>query len=110
MRNGICDLYNGPIIEDYKPSSFHIRKEMMKIKLTRLTTRETQTHTRRAIFPEMCKINQSSVDFHCKPFGWLIDWRWVNFNLIGLLDSYRPICFYGGGAKVTEHNGMVSMF
>ena len=27
---------------------------------------------------------------------WLIDWRKVNFDLIGLLDSYRPICFYGG--------------
>ena len=24
-------------------------------------------YTRRAIFPEMCKINQSSVDYHCKP-------------------------------------------
>ena len=24
-------------------------------------------YTRRAIFPETCKINQSSVDFHCKP-------------------------------------------
>ena len=23
----------------------------------------------------MKSINQSSVDFHCKPFGWLIDWR-----------------------------------
>ena len=32
-------------------------------------------HPRRAIFPEMWKINQSSLDFHCKPFGWLID-RW----------------------------------
>ena len=31
-------------------------------------------YTRRAVFPEMCKINQSSVDFHCEPFGWLIDW------------------------------------
>ena len=26
-------------------------------------------YTRRAIFSEMCKINQSSVDFDCKPFG-----------------------------------------
>ena len=34
-------------------------------------------HTRRAIFPKMCKINQSSVDFHCKPFGWLIAWLTV---------------------------------
>ena len=39
------------------------------------------------------------------PFGWLIDWRQLNFDLIGLLDSYRTICFYGGGAKVTEHRG-----
>ena len=31
-------------------------------------------YTRRAIFPEMCKINQSSVDFHGKPLGWLLDW------------------------------------
>ena len=28
---------------------------------------------------------------------WLIDWRSVNFDLIGLLDPYRPICFYEGG-------------
>ena len=28
-----------------------------------------RNYTRRAIFPETCKINQSSVDFH-----WLIDW------------------------------------
>ena len=55
-----------------------------------------RNYTLRAIFPEMCKINQSSVDCHCKPFGWLIDWRQVNFDLIGLLESYRPICFYGG--------------
>ena len=27
------------------------------------------------------------------------------FGLIGLLNSYRTICFYGGGAKVTEHRG-----
>ena len=26
-----------------------------------------KNYTRRAIFPKMCKINQSSVDFHCKP-------------------------------------------
>ena len=26
---------------------------------------------------------------------------------MGLLDSYRLICFYGGGAKVTQHNGMI---
>ena len=32
-------------------------------------------YTRGAIFPETCKINQSSIDFHCKPLGWLIDWR-----------------------------------
>ena len=63
-------------------------------------------YTRRAIFPEMCKINQSSLDFHCEPFGWLIDWRKVNFDLIGLLDSYRPTCFYGGGAKVTQRYGI----
>ena len=32
-------------------------------------------YTRRAIFPEMCKINQSSVDFHCKPLWSLwLDW------------------------------------
>ena len=67
-------------------------------------------YTRRAIFPEMCTINQSSVDFHCKSFGWLIDWRKVNFDLIGLLDWYRLISFYGGGAKVTQHNGMIQDF
>ena len=54
-------------------------------------------YTRRAIFPDMCKINQSSVDFHCEPYD--------HFDLIGLVDSYRPICFYGGGAKVTQRNG-----
>ena len=47
------------------------------------------------------------MDFHCKPFDWLIDWRQVNFDLIGLLDSYRTICFYGGGAKVIEHRGTI---
>ena len=26
---------------------------------------------------------------------------------MGLLDSYRMICFYGGVAKVTQHNGMI---
>ena len=32
-------------------------------------------YTRRAIFPETCKINQSSVDFHCKPLWSLwLDW------------------------------------
>ena len=31
----------------------------------------------------------------------------INFDLIGLLDSYRTICFYGGGAKVTQQNGMI---
>ena len=30
-----------------------------------------------------------------------------HFDLIGLFDSYRPICFYGGGAKVTQHNGII---
>ena len=65
-------------------------------------------YTRRAIFPEMCKINQSSVDFHCELLvDWLIDWRYVNFDLIGLLDSYRTICFYGGGAKVTQRDNTV---
>ena len=57
-------------------------------------------YTPRAIFPEMCKINQSSVDLYCKSFGQLVDWRKVNFDLIGLLDFYCPNCFYGGGAKV----------
>ena len=32
-------------------------------------------HPRGAIFPTVDSINQSSVDFHCEPFGWLIDWR-----------------------------------
>ena len=34
--------------------------------------------------------------------------RWIksiNQALISLLDSYRTICFCGGGAKVTEHRG-----
>ena len=32
-------------------------------------------YTRGAIFPEMCKINQSSVDFHCKPlYSLWLDW------------------------------------
>ena len=29
-----------------------------------------------------------------------------HFDLIGLLDSYRPIFFYGGGVKVTQYNGI----
>ena len=31
----------------------------------------------------------------------------VNFDLIDLLDSYRSICFYGRGAKVTQHDGII---
>ena len=31
----------------------------------------------------------------------------MNFDLIDLLNSYRTICFYGGGAKVTEHRGTI---
>ena len=42
------------------------------------------------------------------PFGWLLDWRWVNFDLIGVLDSYHTIYFYRGGAKVVEHRGQYS--
>ena len=30
-------------------------------------------------------------------------------DLIGLLDSYRPICFYGGGAKVTQYYGTIQL-
>ena len=32
------------------------------------------------------------------------------FDLTGLLDSYRPICFHGGGAKVTLHNAMIQYY
>ena len=35
-------------------------------------------HPRGAIFPTVDKINQSSVDFHCKPFEWLIDWLTIS--------------------------------
>ena len=35
-------------------------------------------YTRRAIFPELCKINQSRVGFHCKPFVRLIDWLTIS--------------------------------
>ena len=35
-------------------------------------------HPRGAIFPTVDWINQSSVDFHCKPFGWLIDWLTIS--------------------------------
>ena len=53
-------------------------------------------------------INQSSVDFYCKPFSRLIDWRKVHFDLIGLLDSCCKICFYGGGGlKGLRHNGII---
>ena len=31
----------------------------------------------------------------------------VHFGLIGLLASYRLICFHGGGAKVTQQNGII---
>ena len=41
-------------------------------------------YTRRAIFPEMCKINQSSLDFHCKPLWSLwLDW-FIGFVLPNL--------------------------
>ena len=30
-----------------------------------------------------------------------------HFDLIGLLDSHHTICFYGGGAKVTQNNGII---
>ena len=33
-----------------------------------------------------------------------------HFDLIGLLGPYRPICFYGGGANVTQHNGIIQYF
>ena len=39
-----------------------------------LTLHSLGNYTRGAIIPEMCEINQSSVDFHYKPFDWLIDW------------------------------------
>ena len=29
-----------------------------------------------------------------------------HFDLTGLLDSYHTICFYGGGAKVAQHDGI----
>ena len=51
-----------------------------------------------------CELNQSIKRglslWTFRSIDWLIDWRKVNFDLIGLLDL---ICFYGGGAKVTEH-------
>ena len=57
------------------------------------------SYTRRAIFPETRKIKQSSVGFFVNLYD--------HFDLIGWLDSHRPICFYGGGAKVTEHHGLI---
>ena len=30
--------------------------------------------------------------------------------MISLLDLYRTICFYGGGAKVTQQNGTIQYF
>ena len=42
-------------------------------------------YTRRAIFPEMCKINQS---IKRSPFGWLLDWRKVNFARFSLGDNF----------------------
>ena len=32
----------------------------------------------------------------------LIDWRWVNFDLIGLLDSYRTTYFHGKGGGMFQ--------
>ena len=68
-------------------------------------------HPHGAIFPTVDQINQSInqawvfiVDL---PVDWLIDWRQDKFDLTGLLDSYHTICFYGGGAKVTEHRGTI---
>ena len=52
-------------------------------------------------------INQSSVDFHCKlSVDWLIDGK-LTLAWLVYLDSYRSICFYGGGATVTQHDGMI---
>ena len=57
-------------------------------------------YTRGAIFPEMCKINQSSADCHCRSLWSLwLDW------FVGFVP---PDLFLrrGGGAKVTQHNGI----
>ena len=35
-------------------------------------------HPRGAIFPTVDPINQSSIDFHCKSIGWLIDWLTIS--------------------------------
>ena len=35
-------------------------------------------HPRGAFFPTVDQINQSSVDFYCKPFDWLIDWLTIS--------------------------------
>ena len=61
-------------------------------------------------FRQWIKSINQSVDFHCKHLDWLIDWRKVNFDLIGLLDSYHTICFSGGGATVTEHRRTIEYF
>ena len=59
-------------------------------------------YTRRAIFPDMGKINQSSVDFHG-----LIDWLAVSQLWLGWFSGVvPPDLFYGGGAKVTQHKGI----
>ena len=52
-----------------------------------------ENYTRRAIIPETCKINQQGYTFIVNLSN--------HFDVIGSLDSYRPICFYGGGAKLT---------
>ena len=55
-------------------------------------------HPRRAIFPEMCKINQSSVDFHCKPLWSLwLDW------FIGFVPP--DLFFTGAGLKWLNMTG-----
>ena len=42
--------------------------------------------------------------------GWLIDWRKDNFDLTGLLDSYRTICFTRAGLKWPITAGQYSLF
>ena len=67
-------------------------------------------HPRGAIFPTVDYINQSSVDFHCKPFGWLIDWLTMKLTLTWLVYWIRTTrsVFTGAGLKWLNTAGQYS--
>ena len=75
-----AELKKLPTPDDYsivKTENRHLEREISRLEKSlqvlyypvrlRHFLHSLGNYTRRAIFPEMCKINQSSVDFHCEP-------------------------------------------